>query len=111
VKLIGWLSNGPPHSAAAWESFWKPMRELGWIEGQNVVVERRFGEGQQDRLPGLAAELVRTGPHLIVALGQSAATAVKRATPTIPIVFGYVADPVAVASWPTSPARVATPPD
>jgi putative ABC transport system substrate-binding protein len=60
------------------------------------VVERRYGDGKHDRLPGLAADLVRTRPDLIVALGQSAATAARQATLTIPIVFSYVADPVAI---------------
>jgi putative ABC transport system substrate-binding protein len=96
VARIGSRSNGPVPSAAVREAFWKPLRELGWIEGQNVVIDRRTGEGRHDRLPGLAAELVRSRPDLIVALGQSAATAVRQATTTIPIVFCYVADPVAI---------------
>jgi ABC-type uncharacterized transport system substrate-binding protein len=94
VARIGWLSNGPVPPAAVSEAFRKPMRELGWVDGQNVVVERRYANGKHDRLPGLAAELVRLEPDLIVAFGQSAATVARQATTSIPIVFVYVADPV-----------------
>jgi putative ABC transport system substrate-binding protein len=70
------------------------LRELGWIEGQNFVVERRYSEGRADRYPALAAELVRLQPDLIIAVGTPGALAAKAATTTIPIVFAAVADPV-----------------
>lgn len=70
------------------------LRELGWIEGQNFVFEHRYSEGRADRLPALAAELVRLQPDLIMAVGTPGALAAKAATTTIPIVFAAVADPV-----------------
>jgi putative ABC transport system substrate-binding protein len=70
------------------------LRELGWIEGQNFVVERRYSEGRADRYPALAAELVRLQPDLITAVGTPGALAAKAATTTIPIVFAAVGDPV-----------------
>jgi putative ABC transport system substrate-binding protein len=69
------------------------LRENGWIEGKNLLVEYRFAP---DRLPALAAELVALTPDLIVAPGPQAALALKSATTTIPIVFVAVADPVGV---------------
>ena len=70
------------------------LRELGWIEGQNFVVERRYSEGRADRYPALAAELVRLQPDLITAVGTPGALAAKAATTTIPIVFAAVGDPI-----------------
>jgi putative ABC transport system substrate-binding protein len=70
------------------------LRELGWIEGQNFVFERRYSQGQTNRYPALAAELVRLQPDLILTSGTPAALAAKAATTTIPIVFAAVADPV-----------------
>jgi putative ABC transport system substrate-binding protein len=70
------------------------LRELGWIEGQNFVFERRYSEGRNDRMPVLAAELVRLRPDLISTVGDSAALAAKAATTTIPVVFTVVGDPV-----------------
>lgn len=72
------------------------MRELGYVEGRNVVIERRFAEGDIDRLPGLAAELVGLGPDVIVIQGTPATIAAKQATSTIPIVFAANSDPVGV---------------
>jgi putative ABC transport system substrate-binding protein len=70
------------------------LRDLGYIEGQNLAVERRFMEGQPERLPALAAELVRLNVRLIVAGGQPPPVAAKRATATIPIVMTNFSDPV-----------------
>jgi putative tryptophan/tyrosine transport system substrate-binding protein len=79
-------ARDPAH--AAWLS---GLREKGWIEGKNLLVEYRF---VQDRLPALAAELVALTPELIVAPGPQTALALKSATTTIPIVFVAAYDPV-----------------
>jgi putative ABC transport system substrate-binding protein len=71
------------------------MHELGWVEGQNIIVERRFAEGHDERLPVLAAELVQLKVDLIVASGPRETRAAKAATDTIPIVFAGAGDPVA----------------
>jgi putative ABC transport system substrate-binding protein len=70
------------------------LAELGYREGENLVVERRFAEGHFDRLPALAAELVALKPDVMFAPGSQAALAASKATRTIPIVFAGVADPV-----------------
>jgi putative ABC transport system substrate-binding protein len=71
------------------------LRDLGYVEGQNLVFEWRYSEGKAERLPSLAAELARLNVDLIVAISTPAALAAKHATQTIPIVMVYVADPVA----------------
>src|SRR5438093_4764184 len=96
VPRIGFLrvtshSRTPTHL----ESFRQRLRELGWVEGQNIVIDYRYAEGRVDRLPDLAAELVRLKVDLIVAsAGTQAATAAKNATGTIPIVMIAGRDPV-----------------
>jgi putative ABC transport system substrate-binding protein len=70
------------------------LRELGWIEGQNIAIEYRWAAGREDQLPALAAELVRLKVDVIVTSSGLAAQAAKRATTTIPIVATFVADPV-----------------
>ena len=95
VYRIGYL--GPSSATAVsrfTESFRQGLRELGWVEGQNIVIEYRFAEGQFDRLPDLAAELVRLKVDVIVAIPTPAAVAAKNATATIPIVMVNVGDPV-----------------
>ena len=76
-------------------SFLAGMQERGWREGQEFVLEPRYAEGRVERLPELAAELVRLKVDILVAMGTPAAMAAKRATTTIPVVFGLVGDPVA----------------
>jgi putative ABC transport system substrate-binding protein len=71
------------------------LRELGWIEGQNITIERRYAENRLERLPELASELVRLNVELIVALGTLGPLAAKRATSTIPIVMTAAGDPLA----------------
>jgi ABC-type uncharacterized transport system substrate-binding protein len=96
VSRIGFLSPGFAKSARVnRQEFWQGMRELGYIEGQNVTVDYRFAEGNSERLPELAAELVRLKPDVIVANTTSGALAAKRATTTIPIVMTNAGDPVA----------------
>ena len=95
VPRIGYFSAGSPSSAPhLLEAFRKGLRELGGVEGQNIVVDYRFAEGRFDRLPDLAAELVRLKVDIIVAVPTPAAAAAKNATETIPIVMINVGDPV-----------------
>jgi ABC-type uncharacterized transport system substrate-binding protein len=76
-------------------AFKQGLRELGWVEGQNVAVESRWGENDYDRLPALAADLVRLKVDVIVTGGVPAIRAAQQATRTIPIVMALVEDPVA----------------
>jgi putative ABC transport system substrate-binding protein len=98
VYRIGLLDYSAPDPArqAWWIVFRQRMRELGYVEGQNVTFEPRWAQGEDDRLPKLAAELVGLKVDLIVTGGSNAAIAVKRATSTIPIVMASGSDPVAV---------------
>src|SRR5215831_19751231 len=96
VPRIGFLSlTSPSDRPLLLDAFRQGLRELGWVEGQNIVIDYRYAEGRVDRLPGLAAELVRLTVDLIVAsAGTQVAIAAKNATETIPIVMIYVRDPV-----------------
>ena len=89
---IGILSPGPNPREPA---FWRGMRDLGYVEGDTIVVDRRSADGDFARLPALAAELVRNRPDVIVAIVSAAAIAAKKATSTIPIVMIGAIDPVA----------------
>jgi putative tryptophan/tyrosine transport system substrate-binding protein len=92
-RRIGFLATFlDPLGREAWRS---GLRERGWIEGKNLLVEYRYAE-TPDRMPTLAAELVALTPDLLVAAGPQAAVALKSATTTIPIVFVAVADPVGI---------------
>src|SRR5262249_56519315 len=71
------------------------LRELGYVEGQNIAMERRFGEANADRLRAVAAELVGYGLDVIVALSTTAARPLKEATSVTPVVVVGMADPVA----------------
>jgi putative tryptophan/tyrosine transport system substrate-binding protein len=77
------------------QAFREGLRDLGWIEGQNILVEERWADGQYDRLPALAAELVKLNVQVIVATSTPEIRAAKQATSTIPIVMVIGADPVA----------------
>jgi len=100
---IGVLSPGSPSGAGRnpsdlavlFAAFREGLRELGYVEGQNIKIESRWAEGNYDRLPGLAAELVRLKVDVIVTYGTPASQAAKRATGTIPIVMAAIIDPVA----------------
>jgi putative ABC transport system substrate-binding protein len=76
------------------DAFRQGLSELGWVEGQNIVIDYRYAEGRVDRLPDLAAELVRLKVDLIVSGGTQGVTAARNATETIPIVMIAVRDPV-----------------
>jgi putative ABC transport system substrate-binding protein len=96
ILRIGFLDGSTASgSAVLWEAFWQEMRKLGWVEGKNITVEYRFAEGKNDRLPELAADLVRLKVDLIVVSATPSALAAKSATTTIPIVMTNVGDPVA----------------
>ena len=83
-------------AGAGYTAFDDELRKLGWVEGSNLTVERRGSEGRYERLPDLAAELVRSRPDLIVAATSQPARAAKDVTSEIPIVFSFVGDPVGV---------------
>ena len=96
VPKIGYLS---PVSAASGflardEMFRQGLRELGYVDGTNIVIEYRFADGQFDRLPALAAELVQLKVDVIVTAVTQASLAARDATKTIPIVIAGVSDPV-----------------
>jgi putative ABC transport system substrate-binding protein len=83
-----------PARVAWWDAFRLRMRELGWVEGQNVTFEARFAEGRIERLPALAAQFVKMKVDVIVTGGTAAAQAAKRATTSIPIVMATGSDQV-----------------
>ncbi len=92
VYRVGYLSAGSPSSLQ--QVFEQTLRDRGWVTGQNLVIAYRQAEGKYDRLPALAAELVRLEPQVIVAVPTASARAAKGATSTIPIVMWGVADPI-----------------
>ena len=83
-----------PLNAANLDAFRRGLRELGYVEGQNIVLEYRSADGHQDKFPELATELVRLNVDVILTTGTPAALAVKRATATIPVVIAGAGDPV-----------------
>jgi putative tryptophan/tyrosine transport system substrate-binding protein len=94
MPVIGFLSGrSPAESAAVVAAFRKGLSETGYTEPQNVTIDFSWAEGQFDRLPALASELVRRPVGVIAALGESGPAA-RAATSTIPIVFGSGGDPV-----------------
>jgi len=104
IPRIGWLTNGTPSSISpTLEAFRQGLRELGYVEGQNIRLERRYAEGREERFADLAAELVRLKVDVIVASGPMIEAAVK-ATDTIPIVMSTAGDPIA-QGWVVSLAR------
>ena len=96
VQRIGYLTaNSSSVELPRVDAFRQGLRALGHIEGQNIVIEYRFTDGKFERLPDLAAELVRLKVDVLVANTTNAALAAKNATRTIPIFFIGVSDPVA----------------
>jgi putative ABC transport system substrate-binding protein len=96
VRRIGNLYPGRPSTPEEVRREAEPLRELGWVEGQNLHVERRFDDGHSERLQALADELVRANVEIIVTTGTAGTLAAKRATTTIPIVMYGSGDPVAL---------------
>jgi putative ABC transport system substrate-binding protein len=96
VYRIGVLMNkaSDPAESRQWQGLWLGLRERGWIEGENILIELREAEGNSSRVPELAADLVRRKMDLIVTRGSLFTGAVKAATSSIPIVFIAHADPV-----------------
>jgi putative ABC transport system substrate-binding protein len=87
------------------------LRELGYLEGQNLVVEQRYAEGRIDRLPALARELVQLRVEVLVAVGSAAIRAAQEATPTLPIVLSAISTRSRPGSWRVSPAPEGTSPE
>lgn len=101
MRRIGWLS--PASDADGLPSLRAGLRELGYVEGQNITIEARWADGRSERLPQLAGELVRLPVDVLCTAGTQASAAAKHATSTIPIVFANVAFPDQsglVASYP-----------
>jgi len=97
MPVIGFLHSASPDAYARYlVAFRNGLKEIGYIEGQNVAIEFRWAEDQFDRLPALAADLVRRRANVIVTGGVPAGLAAKAATTTIPIVFSTAADPVEI---------------
>src|SRR5262245_41143690 len=95
VFRIGFLDPGNAAGMAVMvDAFRQELTKLGWIEGKNFTIEYRFAEQKNERLPELAAELVRLKVDLIVASGGTTPLAAKKATSTIPIVMTSTTDPV-----------------
>jgi putative tryptophan/tyrosine transport system substrate-binding protein len=95
MSRIGYLGVSSPSLEPQFiEAFRQKLRDLGHIDGQNIAIEYRWAEGQDDRLPNLATELVHLKPDVIVTSGTPGALAAMRATRTIPIVMASSADPV-----------------
>ncbi|MCI0430066.1 MAG: ABC transporter substrate-binding protein [Rhodospirillales bacterium] len=96
IPLIGALDYSAPDSARLnwWQSLRQALQELGYVEGRSIRFEARWAHGRRERLPGLAAELVRLRVDVLVTGGSESAQAAKKATATIPIVMATGADPV-----------------
>jgi putative ABC transport system substrate-binding protein len=94
LRVIGVLNAEPFGNPDLWKYFNAKLRELGWVEGANLVFERRSANNQLDQLPILAAELVRLNVDIIFAVGTQAPMAAKKATSSIPILIMNAGDPV-----------------
>lgn len=97
VYRIGVLTNLPPTAPEAlrfWGAFRQELRDRGWIEKQNFVIEYRWAEGQVERFPSLATELLAQKIDVMVAVSTPGARAAKKAIGSVPIVMVYTADPV-----------------
>jgi putative tryptophan/tyrosine transport system substrate-binding protein len=96
IAFLG--STSPSGYASQMEAFRGGLRDLGYVESQNLVIEFRWAQGKNERLPELAAELVRLKPDVLVTHGVPGTLAAKRATDTIPIVMGVVGEAIAIGA-------------
>ena len=97
VPRIGFLGPSSRSDTSPWvDGFRQGLRELGWVEGKNIVIEYRWAEGRSERVSDLAAELVRLKVDVILAASTSVAVAAKNSTSTIPIVMATGGDPVGI---------------
>ena len=97
MPVVGYLAAGNPNSDKRLvDAFVKGLGEAGYEDGKNVKIEYRWAESQYDRLPSMAADLVRREVTVIAAMATPAVRAAKAATGTIPIVFTTIADPVQI---------------
>ena len=95
-RLIGWLSTSSPFATSPFfEAFAARLRELGFVEGRDVVILKMFSSGRNDVLPILAKQMIALNPDVIVTGGSGAIAALKNETKTVPIVFGTAGDVVA----------------
>jgi putative ABC transport system substrate-binding protein len=110
LRRIGLLWPGAPPDK--WdEAFRQGLRNKGYVEGHNILLEYRWAEGKQERLPALAEELVRLPVDVLVTISALAILALKQATTTIPIVFAGTSDPCAQGSRQVWRGRAAISPD
>jgi len=93
VVRLGFVGPLSP-STLSFAPFWQRLRELGWIEGENLLVERRTADGHLERLPGLIADVIDRKPDVLVTYGMPGAIAARKATTTIPVVAWAMVDPV-----------------
>jgi putative tryptophan/tyrosine transport system substrate-binding protein len=93
LPRVGILLYSSPRDDPQMAAFGGGLRDLGYIEGQNIILDYRYAEGRAEKLPALAAVLVRLQPDVIIAVGGDVAPSAKQATQTIPIVFAISADP------------------
>jgi len=94
VLRIGWLSNAVAANSPFFDAFRGGMRELGYVEGRNLIIDARWGAGSSERTEQLAVELVASKPDVIVTSGGPATHTLIRAGAAMPVVFGYSGDPV-----------------
>lgn len=93
IPRIGYLSYYPDERHKLFAAFQQGLKDLGYVEGKNIVIEERHAEGKRHRIPTLIAELLRLNPDIIVT-GAQGVSAAKKATSTIPIVMTFSANPV-----------------
>lgn len=95
ILRVGFVGTESPSTAGRWASaMWQRLRELGWVEGQNLVIEARWAEGRMDRLPALMNEMVERKVDVLVTYSTPGGVAANKATATIPIVVAVMGDPV-----------------
>jgi putative tryptophan/tyrosine transport system substrate-binding protein len=94
VPRVAFLTTTMPGSSPTTDAFRQGLRDLGYVEGQNIIIEWRWGHGSTERFPQFAAEVVKLNVDLIVAANDAAGQAAQRATKTIPIVVAIIGDPV-----------------